>query len=526
MLTSAAPAKIAVVGYGPAGMSAAALLGQLGHEVVVIERWPKLYGLPRLTHIDDETARILQGICDIDKALADSTPIRYEWFNGKNELLLEVPTITRDQGYPARNSIHQPDIEDAIDERLRSLPNVEIRQGWALIDYSQDEAGVHLRIAPWEGKAANEEAAVSLDVDYLIGADGNRSVVREVMGTGRKDFDFHEQWINIDTEWLRPHDGSFTSAKQFCDPARGHMFMGIGLHRQRFEFAVLPGEDAAQFEKTEAAWEWLERTHGLGPKDLKIIRHLSYTFVGRTADEWRQGRVFLAGDAAHVTPPYLGQGACSGIRDAANLAWKLDLVATGRAPQALLDTYQEERMPHATAVIEMSIALGKIANTTDREAAAARDAAFMSGMTPPPLTLPRIEGSLLPSASQDSPTGQMSPQGVLARDGQAQRGDDVLGAGFRLLALPGALDQLGDPERAILSTLKTQVHVLDVDVEDVDSTYVDYLKAHAAQALVIRPDHLVHATATAEELPAVIADLGQRLDLTVQGEPRAFSQHA
>lgn len=505
---------IAVVGYGPTGMTAAALLGQLGHDVIVIERWPALYGLPRFTHIDDETARTLQGICDIEKAMADSTPTRYEWVNGQGEVLLEIPTFPGTMGYPAHNSIYQPAIEDAIDERLRTLPNVQIRQGWAVQGYTQDDGTVRLEVAPWAGQAADASAAEVIEVDYLIGADGNRSLVRKAMGTGRTDYGFHEQWINIDVEWLRPHDERFDIAKQFCDPARGHMFMGIGINRQRFEFAVLEGENAADFEKPEAAWEWLGRTHGLGPQDVRIVRQLSYTFAGQIADEWRKGRVFIAGDAAHVMPPYLGQGACSGIRDAANLAWKLHLVLTGAAPEVLLDSYQQERMPHATAVVQMSIMLGKVANTTDPAEAAARDAAFKAGDVPPPPQLPKLAGSLLPAGGPDSPIGLMAPQGQLQTADGIRRGDDVLGYGFKLIATPTAMSNLNDHQQQILRALDFSTLNVGPGTGDVDGVYAAFLNSTGAEAALIRPDHIVFATSDAASLPGVLDDLAARLHVT------------
>lgn len=502
--------NVAVVGYGPTGMAAAALLGKLGHNVIVIERWPALYGLPRFTHIDDETARTLQSVCDIDRAMADSTPTEYEWVNGEGEVLLKIPTFPGSQGFPAHNSIYQPDIENALDERLRDLPNVEVRQGWVVTGLQQDGASVRLEIAPWNSRGPQPGRTETLEVDYVIGADGARSVIREAIGTGRIDYGFHEQWINIDTEWLRPHDEHFAIAKQFCDPARGHMFMGIGQSRQRFEFAVLEGENAAELEKPEAAWSWLKQTHGLGPEDVCIVRQLSYTFTGRVAEQWRSGRVFIAGDAAHVMPPYLGQGACSGIRDSANLAWKLHLVLAGQAPDSLLDTYQEERMPHAIAAVQMSIGLGRVANTTDPAEAEARDAAFKAGQAPPPPALPKLSGSLFPDAGPDTPVGSLAPQGRLRNGAEIQRGDDVLGYGFHLIVTPAAFSSLDEPQHDRMQRLGIRSLVLGPE-QDVDGTYSSFLDAHGAEAAIVRPDHIVYATAGPGGLPTLLDDLAARL---------------
>jgi 3-(3-hydroxy-phenyl)propionate hydroxylase len=504
---------VAVVGYGPTGMAAAGLLAQLGHRVVVLERWPGLYGLPRFTHIDDETARTLQGICDIDAALADSTPTTYYWVNGQEELLLKIPAMEGTMGYPSHLSIYQPDIEKALDARLRSLPNVEIRQGWALTGLSQDQDGVDLQLAGWTEAGVVPDRTDTVRAGYVIGADGARSMIRTLLGVERSDYGFVEQWINIDAEWLRPHDEKFAVSKQFCDPARGHMYMGIGHNRQRFEFAVLPGEQAEDFLTPEAAWTWLRETHDLGPEDLRIVRHLAYTFAGRVAESWRADRVFLAGDAAHVMPPYLGQGACTGIRDAANLAWKLHLVLTGTASDTLLETYETERKPHAAATVQMSIGLGRIANTTDPVAAAQRDAAFQAGHTPPPPLLPKLTGGALPETGPDSPIGTLAVQGRLCTEGTAQRGDDVLGPGFQLIAAPGVLGQLSENDRALLEALEVGVLELGGDVEDLEGTYAGFLTTHSAQAVIVRPDHIVFGTAGPGEVPALLRQLGQRLQL-------------
>src|SRR4051812_25701555 len=142
---------IAVVGYGPTGMVAASLLGQMGHRVVVCERWPSLYGLPRLTHIDDESARVVQGAGNIDKALRDSSPTEYTWVNGADELLLKIPVApTGQMGYPTHISMYQPDVEDAIDAQIRTLSNVEVRQGWSVVGLTQDADAVEVTLQPWE----------------------------------------------------------------------------------------------------------------------------------------------------------------------------------------------------------------------------------------------------------------------------------------------------------------------------------------------------------------------------------------
>lgn len=296
---------IAVVGYGPTGLAAASLLGRLGHRVVVCERWPGLYGLPRLTHIDDETARTIQAAGDVDEALRDSSMCQYLWVNGKGETLVNIPASPEGpMGYPDHISMYQPDVEGAIDKRLRGYGTVDVRQGWAVTGLDQDNDGVTLRLRGWNADAMCVDGPHdSVRARYVIAADGSRSGIRELLGVERQDFGFNEQWVNVDTEWLRPRPPQFAYGTQYCDPARGHMTINIGATRQRFEFALLPGETREEMTTPETAWRLLREYHDLGPDDVRITRQLVYGFEARIATRWRTGRVFLAGDAAHTMPP-------------------------------------------------------------------------------------------------------------------------------------------------------------------------------------------------------------------------------
>lgn len=510
---------VAVVGYGPSGLVLASALGQAGHSVVVFERWPALYGLPRLTHIDGETARIVQAVGDLDHALRDALALpNYRYLNAAGEELIQLDWRGKSCGHPAHLSIYQPDIEDAIDAHVRASGRVEVNQGWAVVAVRPHEDGVEVAARPWTqsrtGQWSHGDEERLVTAKFLVGADGANSFVRTSLGIGRSDNGVDDRWLNLDTERLRPLPERFTALTQYCDPVRGSMHMPIGRSRQRFELAVLPGEDAAEFEDPAFAWTWLRDRHGLGPQDVRILRQVVYTFQGRIAESWRQGRVLLAGDAAHTTPPYMGQGACSGMRDGLTLGWKLDLVLRGLATDALLDTYEAERRPHATAITDISTALGRVANTHDPAAAAARDQAFRDGTAPPPPPFPTIQAGVVHHGCDGRPSplaGTLAPQGVVRAGGCAGLFDDVVGRGFSLVTTRDPATVLSPAQRTFLDQLGAVTAVAGTDFEDIESTYDGFFREHGIEAFIGRPDfHCFWAGALAD-LPGAVEDLRTRL---------------
>jgi len=522
---------VAVIGYGPTGLVAASLLGQAGHRVVVVERWPTMYGLPRLTHIDGEAARIVQACGNVDQAMRDSLPLHtYHYVNASGELLLELEWKGKQCGYAAHNSIYQPDIEDAIHDRVATLPNVELLRGWEAVFLKQGADGVTVAIqrtnsgkdgAPEAREEQWAEPARTFNARYVIGADGANSFVRRALGIERNDYGHKHRWLNLDSENLSDAAERFKRLTIFCDPARGHMYMPIGDNRTRFEVRLLDGESIEAWEDPAHGWRWLGEKYGVGPSDFQFLRHVVYTFQTRMAERWREGNVLLGGDAVHAMMPYMGQGACSGMRDGINLAWKLDLVLSGRASPALLDSYEAERRPHAQQIMEMSLFLGQVTNEDDVEKAAARDEAFRTHTMPPMPPFPKVENGVLHREADGSllaSTGVPGPQALVRRGKTEGLLDDVVGHGFLLVAHEDPTPFLGAGQKAFLDQLGCHVVVLTQDervpgaVVELDGEMSGFMAEHGLQAYIGRPDFIVFGSVPRmDALPALVDDLRRKL---------------
>jgi 3-(3-hydroxy-phenyl)propionate hydroxylase len=303
------------------------------------------------------------------------------------------------------------------------------------------------------------------------------------------------------------------------------VFVPIGERRMRFELEVLPEDDPEEMLKPETAWRYLDEWHGLGPDDVEIYRQVIYEFDSQLASPWRVGRIVLAGDAAHQMSPFLGQGACSGMRDGINLAWRLDLVLNGISDDGLLDSYETERSPHVKALILGSAALGLMATERNQEAARARDEAFLSGQAeeaPPQPTL--TEGVLHRTADGelDPLAGKLGPQGTVSLEGRTGRADDVLGWGFALLCRGmDPLAELSDEHRAFLDAIGARTVALNQDpatnlVRDVEGTYTRYFDESGVVAVLVRPDFYVFGAARDRgDVPALLDDLRAQLGAAV-----------
>ncbi len=510
---------VVVIGRGPVGLSLAAMLAQTGHRVAVVERHRDLYGLPRAGHIDHEIVRILQSLGAAEPVLADSYPTtEYVWKNGSGETLLEFDWGAKGlSGYNSDFMYFQPIMEHALNDRVVESPLVADYSGWEFdgLDTANGGVDVTLRktaIVPGEARPAVTDETRVLHGRYLVAADGANSPVRRRLGIPRDDLGFNERWLVVDVRKKRDFSLAFDCG-QICDPARPITVLPLGKRHRRWEWAMLPGETVEELERPETAWKLLADWN-VTPDDAEIVRQLVYTFEARLATEWRRDSVFLMGDACHTMPPFMGQGMCSGIRDAKNLAWKLDLVLRGIADDALLDTYQRERLPHARDWTVISLEAGKIPCTLDPEVARERDAKFRAGWLPPLPNFPKIEAGVIDiGGGEPSRTlaGELALQGRVARDGRVDLFDNLFPSrGFSILSMAGdprsvlSVEQLG-----ILSDLRTTLATVGpadgADALDVDGTYADYFGRHGISAVVNRPDFYVYgAAAHLADLPALV----------------------
>jgi len=514
---------VILIGYGPVAQSLALMLGRQGRRVAVVERWKQRYPLPRAVCIDHELYRVLHanGMGPVLPAVTQPGPI-YQWFNAEWKELLSIPwSLDSISGGPEVTFVHQPTLEEALDQAVAAQPTVETLLGYEFRAARQDTDLVTIEI---EDLDTGEPK--SLTARYLVGCDGANSKVREIIGSTRTDLGFEADWLVIDVllkEGVTIEQLGIPAAGQYCNPVQPTTIVPAGVREgrvyRRWEFMRLPGVTIAEMEDEARVWQFL--SPWAGPDQVELVRHKVYNFRSLLADTWRDGRMLLAGDAAHVMPPFLGQGMCSGMRDAWNLAWKLDLVLDGAASDDLLDTYQQERAPHVRKLMDMSIFLGKIICIPDPEKAAERDAAFASGAMPPFPPFPSLTDGLIRAG--DPGAGLLSPHVAVSRNGQTSRLDEVVGGGFVLIAR-GEAGQLAPALGDALAAIGTKFVRLGkgaADIADCDGRLVAMLDAQGWDAMLVRPDFYIYGGAAAAGVNALaeafVADMraaGAALPLT------------
>lgn len=475
-----------VVGGGPVGIATAILAARSGLSVRVIERETQVYDLPRAIVMDDEIQRVFQ-LLDLDAGLADiTTPLKGAEFvsvDGDRIIGIEIPASGPfPYGHHPSVTYYQPQLEAFLREAAIAA-GVDLILGVSVASVEQDRKGVVASTRSADGESTHRSA-------WLVAADGASSPIRKALDIAFIDQGFDQDWLVLDVELERPVDSLPTFVQQICDPARPTTFVVGHENYRRWEFQLQPGETWDEMMATDRVWEllapWLTRD------DARLIRAVVYRFHATVAASMRDGRIFLAGDAAHQMPPFLGQGLCSGIRDAANLVWKLALVEGGLAGQGLLDTYGEERLPHSTGVVANAVDTGKLIDQlSGRLDAATSIEAGYGGARP----FPHLRHGLL--HGEHPSVGRQLPQPVI----EGKRLDDLLGPGFALIVVSAL----------VASDVRPRWEAVGGSVVVIPSGTLQELLPDTG-AVIVRPDRQIAAVARdADELLAATNDLISRL---------------
>ena len=481
------PVPVVIVGAGPVGVTAATLLGQYGVECLLLDRWDGVYPQPRAVHLDDETYRVLVRLGIADQFATVSRPTRGLQLIDRNHRVFAVLDRAGGHGrhgHPQANMFDQPELEQLLRTNLKDQTTVSLRGNVEVTDITQDGQG-RVRVDFTDRLTGEHESVLAT---YVLGCDGANSVVRTAIGATMEDLKFEQRWLVIDvasTVELDQWDG----VHQVCDPNRAATYMRIGDTRYRWEFRLLPGETAADFQSIEALLPligpWVD---DIPCEQLELVRVAEYTFRAQLADHWRDHNVFLLGDAAHLTPPFIGQGMGAGVRDAMNLSWKIAGVLTADLPEPVLDTYEVERKPHARAMIQLARLIGVSMTQGGRAGDLLRGAVaprlhwvpglrdrLLDGQTPPLRRSALVDRGGL----RKSLNGRLCPNSVVADD---IRYDDVTGSGFVLVTSA----PLSPQQRTLLAGRGTEV--LEVPPGSPLHTWLTYGNATAA---LVRPDFTV-----------------------------------
>jgi 3-(3-hydroxy-phenyl)propionate hydroxylase len=520
---------VIIIGSGPIGLTLANLLGRYGVQTLLVERNMTTVQEPRAVSIDDESLRTMQAVGIVDEVLRFIVPgYGSHYYTPGRACFARVEPTGRPYGYPRRNAFRQPILEQQLRDALGRFDHVETRYGCRMDRYEQDDAQVVVHLL------GADDTKRLVTCDYLVGCDGAASRVREQQGVQLEGTTFDERWLIVD---LENNTNTVTHTQVFCDTRRPCITLPGPDKTRRFEFKLLPGETDAELLEPSMV-DRLIRTHGADPA-ARLRRKVVYRFHARVAPRWRFGRVFLAGDAAHLTPPFAGQGMNSGVRDAYNLAWKLASVLAGQVGPGLLDSYEDERKDHTWQMVQLALRMGKVMSPKNRLHGFIVQSAFRALKLWPAAAdyvaqmkykpKPRFKsGFLLPAGkARQELVGRLLPQPEIVVDGRRKLLDETIGHGFVLLVrgeqAPASFaklrqpiwDRLGVARVAMLPAGSFASVVEDVCiVSETDQTLAETLKSVPDCALLLRPDRYVAAIIPLADPQPVVAALEKLLTKT------------
>jgi 3-(3-hydroxy-phenyl)propionate hydroxylase len=511
------PYDVIVVGAGPVGSTAANLAAAHGLRCLLVDQSTEVFPLPRAIHFDADIMRIFQfaGLAQrIEPLTRATTGGVHLGMDGEPIREFRVPGAPGDLGWRPHYMFFQPELDGLLRAAAQEHPLVDARLGVTCDRVTDlgDEVAVILR----RGDGTTTEAVGR----FVIAADGASSTVRQQLGLELTDYGFEEPWIIVDGE-VADDDLGPDYTMMYCDPARPATYVpGPGRHR-RWEFMVLPGEDGTALSTPESVRSLIAPvTPWLDASQLQIGRVAVYRFHALVASRWSAGRVFLAGDAAHQTPPFYGQGMCHGIRDVRNLLWKIAAVRQGRLPDELLETYQVEREPHVRAIIEAAVENGRYICTLDPQVAARRDGELRARMGQGGdvrsfrEVIPGLTTGLIERADPSDASGLLfvQPTVTAAGDDLPRQFDELLGTGFALVTRE-PLDP-GVNTEFLCGPLAGRVVEVAESVTD-DGTLNEWFAAFGCVVAIVRPDRYVFGTAgSAAEIPFLLQRLEHALEPT------------
>ncbi|WP_179473259.1 bifunctional 3-(3-hydroxy-phenyl)propionate/3-hydroxycinnamic acid hydroxylase [Mycolicibacterium vinylchloridicum] len=529
---------VVVVGAGPVGLTLANVLGLQGVRTLVVDERDALIDYPRGVGLDDEALRTFQSIGLVDAVLPHTVPNQIlRFYDGKRRLLAEMAPPDARFGWPKRNGFVQPLVDAELYKGLARFDHVEVAWGHPMTSITETADGVTVELSPADSDARKVNAR------YVVGCDGGRSATRRLMGVSFDGTTSSTRWLVVD---IANDPLGHPNSEVGADPVRPYVSISIAHGIRRFEFLIHGHETDEQAEDPAFVAEMLSRLvpH---PDKCDIIRRRLYTHHSRIASSFRKGRIMIAGDAAHLMPVWQGQGYNSGIRDSANLGWKLAAVVKGQARDALLDTYDIERRKHARAMIDLSTTVGKVISPTNPRVAGARDVLIRAASLVPTLKryvlemrfkpMPRYEQGAVVHSEPRSPSSAVGtlfiqPR-VDTRDKQNVLLDDVIGPWFAFVCWSNNPRQLLGEKAfadwkalgAVFVALRptTQLHWTGHDDPDVvvvgDRTGAlkAWFDAHEESVMFLRPDRCIAGACIAQRTPELSADLLEKLTLTPGG---------